>query len=182
MRQDPYIFRIVLRSLAFIIRGKLGVLSIKYLIPFYITEPNYIESLLKANKSRFKCGSKSNKRHKFWTLVKVGPPLAPHNKIYQKDSSVIDVNFKSKISNNSTTNNNFNLQQRRPALKTAENGKGSVTLKITKKSFKPKAFKDSIDSMGDSSDASSTRSFGSLDSFIPRPKDFHGQNNPFRYV
>ena len=139
--------------------------------------------MLKANKSRFKCGSKSNKRHKFWTLVKVGPPLAPHNKIYQKDSSVIDVNFKSKISNNSTnTNNNFNLQQRRPALKTAENGKGSVTLKITKKSFKPKAFKDSIDSMGDSSDASSTRSFGSLDSFIPRPKDFHGQNNPFRYV
>ena len=34
-----------------------------------------------------------------------------------------------------------------------------------------------MDSLGESSD---TSSFGSLDSFIPRPKDFEGENNPFR--
>ena len=42
-----------------------------------IDQPNFLESLLKANKSKFKCGSK---RSKFWTLNKVGPPPAPHTK------------------------------------------------------------------------------------------------------
>jgi len=190
-------------------------------------EPNYLENLLKANKSRFKCGSKSKssgekeKKRKFWTLVKLGPPLAPHNKIYQKDSSVIDVNFKSKQNNhhqinqkNSSNNltNNFNLQQRRPALKTAENGKkGVVMLKITKKCFTKPLPKDpplenwttslvenngngsggsssadcysnshSDGGGGGSGSGSSAWSFGSLDTFIPRPKNFLGPNNPFR--
>lgn len=167
-------------------------------------EPNFIESLLKGNKSKFKCGSKSSKKTRYWTLVKVGPPLAPHNKIYQKDSSVIDVNFKSKHNNaangtSTSTNagnsqdNLFNLNQRRPALKSAENGK-SVTLKLTKKSsFKNKfnTFKDSIHTANSknfakefSNEASSRTnkwsSLGTLDTFIPRPKDFLGLNNPFR--
>ena len=194
-------------------------------------EPNYLENLLKGNKSRFKCGSKSKSssgetKRKFWTLVKLGPPLAPHNKIYQKDSSVIDVNFKSKQQNNihqkissNNTYNNFNLQQRRPALKTAENGKkGVVMLKITKKCFTKPLPKDPLlenwttslvenngngsaggsssadcysnghsDSGGGSgslisglSGSSAPWSFGSLDTFIPRPKNFLGPNNPFR--
>ena len=186
-------------------------------------EPNYLENLLKSNKSRFKCGSKSKSsgnQRKFWTLVKLGPPLAPHNKIYQKDSSVIDVNFKSKQNNhqkNSSNNsNNFNLLQRRPAFKTAENGKiGVVKLKITKKCFTKPLPKDPLDNWnntlventgngsGGSSSASadyhsnnshtdhgsgslisgsssSPWSFGSLDTFIPRPKNFLGLNNPFR--
>lgn len=121
-------------------------------------EPNYITSIFKANKSRFKCGS-SSKRSKFWTLIKVGPPLAPHNKAYQKDSSVIDVKFKTPGLKN----------QRRPALKSA-----SV---LPKRKYNRRSKIDALDSVGDySSDASS---FGSLDSFIPRPKDFEGQNNPF---
>ena len=56
-------------------------------------EPNYIESLLKANKSRFKSGGSSWKRQsKYWTLIKVGPPLAPHNKAYQKGDAMPSVN------------------------------------------------------------------------------------------
>ena len=120
-------------------------------------EPHFLEALLRQNKSRFKCGSKS-KKSKFWTLNKVGPPLAPHNKAYQKDS-VIDVNFKC---------HKNGLKRSRPALKSASFGPQKVRRR-------PK--KESLDSLGDSSD---TSSFGSLDSFIPRPKDFHGQNNPFR--
>ena len=166
-------------------------------------EPNFIESLLKANKSKFKCGSKSSKKTRYWTLVKVGPPLAPHNKIHQKDSSVIDVNFKSKQNHNTANGSSssnagsggsqdqFNLHQRRPALKSAENGK-SVTLKLTKKSsFKNKfnSFKDSIHTANSknfakefTNEASRTNkwSLGTLDTFIPRPKDFLGLNNPFR--
>jgi hypothetical protein len=80
-------------------------------------ELNHLESLLRANKSRFKCGSSSSKRTRYWTLIKVGPPLAPHNKAYQKDSSVIDVNFKCK--QNQLFTSKQTSQPRRPALKTA---------------------------------------------------------------
>ena len=121
-------------------------------------DPHHFETLLKSNKSKFKCGSK---RSKFWTLTKVVPPLAPHNKS-QKTLSVIDVNFKNK----KTSSTKNTVLPRRPALKTAVGHTRKRKLKT----------KD-LDSLGESSDASS---FGSLDSFIPRPKDFEGDNNPFR--
>ena len=60
------------------------------------------------------------------------------------------------------------INPRRPALKNAMNN-----LKNKKKMVKRK----DLDSLGESSDASS---FGSLDAFIPRPKDFEGENHPFK--
>ena len=137
-----------------------------------LDQPNFLEALLKSNKGRFKCGSSSSKKAKYWTLIKVGPPLAPHNKAYQKDqyySSVIDVNFKQK------NPNSLKNGQRRPAVKSATSGNSGQNLHPKK--IKRRNFKESLDSLGDSSD---TSSFGSLDVFIPRPKDFEGQNNPFR--
>ena len=117
-------------------------------------EPKYLEALLKSNKTRFKCGS-SSKRSKFWTLIKVGPPLAPHNKIqFQNYTTSVDVNFKKTGTTTTTT-----TTTRRPALKLAKKRDSDLF------------------NNGDSSDASS---FGSLDSFIPRPKNFAGRNNPFR--
>lgn len=151
-----------------------------------LQDPANIEGLLKANKSRFKCGSSSNpskNRCKWWTLCKVGPPTAPHNK-NQKDSSIVDVKFENQ--KNSAAQQKINKSQqdllyRRPAVKTApihsSRSQKSSNLKGKKSSNLLRSKKESVDSLGDSSD---TSSFGSLDTFIPRPKDFDGQNNPFR--
>lgn len=139
--------------------------SVSVLKSSRIDQPNFLESLLKANKSKFKCGSK---RSKFWTLNKVGPPPAPHTKCQKV--SVIDVTFKPSSITNPKPIKKQLLQgcPRRPALKNAE-----VNLKNKKKMVKKK----DLDSLGESSDASS---FGSLDAFIPRPKDFEGENHPFK--
>ena len=142
-----------------------------------LQDPGNMEGLLKANKSRFKCGSSSKSRCKWWTLCKVGPPLAPHNKD-QKDSSIVDVKFENQ-KNSAQLNKNKSQQDlyRRPAVKSANaihssRQKSSIS---NLKGLKRLKKKDSLDSLGDSD-----TSFGSLDSFIPRPKDFDGQNNPFR--
>ena len=149
-----------------------------------LQDPENIESLLKANvKSRFKCGS-SSKRTKWWTLNKVGPPLAPHNKAYQKDSSVIDVKFENQKSlfhqKNNKNRSQTDLIYRRPAVKsTKQLSRQSSNSKCKGQKRPLLRKKESLDSVGESSDASS---FGSLDTFIPRPKDFDGQNNPFNDV
>jgi len=144
-----------------------------------LQDPANIESLLKANKSRFKCGNSSKSRCKWWTLCKVGPPLAPHNKD-QKDSSIVDVKFENQ-KNYSAAQQKINKNRsnqdlyRRPAVKTVPSIHNSSSRQKSSKNRTLLRKKDSLDSLGDSSDTS-----GSLETFIPRPKDFDGQNNPFR--
>merc|ERR1711936_1012091 len=87
-----------------------------------LQDPANMEGLLKANKSRFKCGS-SSKRCKWWILNKVGPPLAPLNKVYQKDSSVVDVKFENQRSlfhQKNNKNRSQDLIYRRPAVKSTK--------------------------------------------------------------
>ena len=69
--------------------------SVSVLKSSRIEQPNFLESLLKANKSKFKCGSK---RSKFWTLTKVGPPSVKSQKV-----SVVDMTFKIKAKPSTTS-------------------------------------------------------------------------------
>ncbi len=158
-------------------------------------EPNYIRALLSSNKSRFKPGSEHRKGATFWGLKELLPPAPPGSKIFSSSTGVNVVNVNNVKTSNHKSNSNSRKQRnqilllpmRKPALKRV--GPEEQVKRPKQARGRPprsshhqqqyhqfsmqQPYRDSLDS-NDSSSASI-----SLDTFIPRPKDFEGANNPF---
>lgn len=138
-------------------------------------ELGYINQLLLGNKSRFKCGSEINKRSDFWSLRKVTPPAVPN-----KYGGVVPVEIKCKGEFFSISSKRVNSKVRKGA---AVKSAGAVPVGPhfpPRRRGRPPSKKPRGDSLENSEYSDDTSSRGTLDSFIPPPKNFEGTNNPFR--
>eukprot|EP00096_Caligus_rogercresseyi_P007801 TRINITY_DN2587_c0_g1_i1.p1 TRINITY_DN2587_c0_g1~~TRINITY_DN2587_c0_g1_i1.p1 ORF type:complete len:469 (-),score=182.12 TRINITY_DN2587_c0_g1_i1:965-2371(-) len=116
----------------------------------------FISSLLKSNRDRFKSGSE--KRSSYWGLRRLLPPTAPH----QPEISTLEPHIKHTPTN----------QSRRGGVK------APPAMKFGSSNNSTDHHPSSSKRRGRSQ--ASRPPIGSLDSFIPIPKNFEGPNNPFR--
>lgn len=145
-------------------------------------EHSFLHNVLKSHKTRFKCGSEIKKRSTFWGLRKVLPPSVP-NKLGGDGPFV---NFKLNLeglprgkaskrhwapqgSKTPTTGHN-SAGERRYAVRPSNT--------VQRKRGRPA--RQTSDILDPDSDDTSSTTRGTLDSFIPPPKDFTGTNHPFR--
>ena len=140
-------------------------------------EPGSILNLLAGNKSRFKCGSEIRRRTTFWGLRKVAPP-SPANALCNfkcNSKDLVSIGSKKRpVSAAMPPDRNGRGARRRPGRPPGrgggKRGRGGAR--------GGGGLGDSLENSECNSD--DTSSHGTLDSFIPPPKDFEGTNNPFR--
>ncbi|XP_040569712.1 metal-response element-binding transcription factor 2 isoform X1 [Lepeophtheirus salmonis] len=125
---------------------------------------NYIDSLLASNPSRFKSGSELKKRSTFWGLRRVAPPNGPHasHNTLKVESSFIkrEVTLSSR---------GRRILKPPPAMKFSGNN-ASSSKRLRRRSGCEIFFTEGDNPL----------TKGTLDFFIPIPKNFEGLNNPFR--
>eukprot|EP00095_Tigriopus_kingsejongensis_P010712 maker-scaffold179_size282488-snap-gene-1.22 protein:Tk10712 transcript:maker-scaffold179_size282488-snap-gene-1.22-mRNA-1 annotation:"metal-response element-binding transcription factor 2" len=157
--------------------------------PGAILKPNRIEhsflhNVLKGNKTRFKCGSEIKKRSTFWGLRKVLPPSIP----LKLGGDGPFLNFKLNLDSVPRGAGPKRTASRAPSASSNQSSSNGICgsakgghqsqngLKPARRRGRPA--RKTLDSNDQDSDDASSR--GTLDSFIPPPKDFMGFNNPFR--
>jgi len=132
-------------------------------------DTDYISKLLLRNKSRFKCGSETGKKHSFWGLRKMCAPPLPSRYFPNEWGKWAVVSVKP----------DPNVQK----FESSINKKHIGYLKSDRLKRLPKNihFKNKHRSrFKDSDNDSDTSSKVALDVLIKPPKDFTGLNNPFR--
>ncbi|TRY72982.1 hypothetical protein TCAL_13306 [Tigriopus californicus] len=145
-------------------------------------EHSFLHNVLRGHKARFKCGSEIKKRSTFWGLRKVLPPAVP-NKLGGDGPFVnFKLNLEGLPRGKASKRHWAPQRSKAPTTRYPTPGeRGRVVCPsstIQRKRGRPA--RQTVETMDPDSDDTSSTTRGTLDSFIPPPKDFKGPNHPFR--
>ncbi len=152
-------------------------------------ELDFITELLSKNKTRFKCGSEIKKRSTFWGLRKVAPPSIPSRFAHLMSTSTTStVNYKCKLDSKklksgqkSSNSTSIMPQPDSSLLKKPPVAKKRGRPAKNQQQKQPKLSRiDSLEQSEHSDADTNSSGRGTLDAFIPPPKNFEGFNNQLR--